>query len=57
MGFIYRYSCKTGTEAEKMKPTSEYIIDSRLLKSKEEFKKIGYRFLTISKNNFYVFYK
>lgn len=57
MGFIYRYSCKTGTEAEKMKPTSEYIIDSRLLKSKEELKNIGYRFLTISKNNFYVFYR
>lgn len=57
MGFIYRYSCKTGTEAEKMKPTSKYIIDSRLLKSKEKLKKIGYRFLTISKNNFYVFYR
>lgn len=57
MGFIYRYSRKTDTKAEEMRPIPDDIIDSRIQKSKEILRKSSYRFLTLSKNNFYSFYK
>lgn len=57
MGFIYRYSRKTGTKAEEMEPVKEEEVISRLQKSRKMLKKQGYKVLTISKNSFYAFYR
>ena len=58
MGFIYRFSCKTGTKAEKIKPklTSKEIVE-RLGNTRRVLKNNGYRVITLSKNSFYTFYK
>lgn len=57
MGFIYRYSRKTGTKAEEMAPVPEEEIVSRLQNASQILKKHGYKVLTLSKNSFYTFYK
>ena len=58
MGFIYRFSCKTGTKAEKIKPklTSKEVVE-RLGNTRKILKNNGYKVITLSKNSFYTFYK
>lgn len=58
MGFIYRYSCKTGTKAETMDlkvPIETKII--RMKKARKILKSEKYKLLSLSKNSYYSFYK
>jgi tRNA A37 methylthiotransferase MiaB len=58
MGFIYRFSCKTGTEAEKIEPkVSNYEINKRMNKAKKLLKNQDYKVITLKKHSFYTFYK
>lgn len=58
MGFIYRFSCKTGTKAEKIEPKVPYDeIVKRLNHSVRFLKNLDYKVITLSKYNFYTFYK
>jgi tRNA A37 methylthiotransferase MiaB len=58
MGFIYRFSCKTGTEAEKIEPkVSDDDVIKRMNCAKKLLKNQEYKVITLSKNSFYTFYK
>jgi tRNA A37 methylthiotransferase MiaB len=58
MGFIYRFSCKTGTEAEKIEPkVSNDDIIKRMNYAKKLLKNHEYKVITLSKNSYYTFYK
>ena len=58
MGFIYRYSCKTGTKAEKMEPKIPLDIKIRRMKeAKRILQNNKYKVVSLSRNNFYTFYK
>jgi len=58
MGFIYRFSSKTDTVAEKIKPkVSNDEINYRIQSAKQLLKDYRYKVISISKNNFYTFYK
>lgn len=58
MGFIYRYSCKTGTKADKMNPKVPLETKiKRMNEAKKILKNDGYTVLSLSKNSFYSFYK
>ena len=58
MGFIYRFSSKTGTKAETIQPkvSSEDIV-KRFQDARRMLQANGYQVITLSKNNFYTFYK
>jgi len=58
MGFIYRFSCKQGTEAEKIEPkVSDEEIIKRFDFAKKFLKNQNYKFVSLSKNSFCTFYK
>ena len=58
MDFIYGFSCKTGTKAEKIEPKVPYDeIIKRIGPAKRYLKNLDYKVVTITKNNFYTFYK
>ena len=58
MGFIYRFSCKTGTKAEKIEPK---VPDDEILKrmhlARKTLKNEKYKVISLAKNSFYAFYK
>jgi tRNA A37 methylthiotransferase MiaB len=58
MGFIYRFSCKTGTKAETIEPkvSSDEIV-KRLNHAKKLLKNDNYKVIGLVKNSFYTFYK
>ena len=58
MGFIYRFSLKTGTKAEKIEPkVSDDEIIKRMHYAKKFLKNLDYKVVSISKNSYYTFYK
>ena len=58
IGFIYRFSSKTGTKAEKMElKISDDEIISRMYSAKKFLKNNNYRVISLVKNSFYTFYK
>lgn len=57
-GFMYRFSCKTGTPAENIEPKiPEEEITQRFNYAKKFLKSEGYRFINLSKKNFSMFFK
>ena len=58
MGFIFRFSCKAGTTAEKIDPKiQQEEIVKRFNYAKKMLKENNYKVLTLTKNSFYTFYK
>jgi tRNA A37 methylthiotransferase MiaB len=58
MGFIYRFSLRSNTKADKIKPKNpQEEIDYRMLSAKKFLKKHKYKVLSLSKNSFYSFYR
>jgi tRNA A37 methylthiotransferase MiaB len=58
VGFIYNYSPKPGTKAELLEPkVTKNELAYRLSYAKKFLKKNGYKMITLTKNNFYCFYK
>jgi len=57
MGFIYRFSCKTGTKAETMEPkVSDDEIVTRLQQATKILKNENYKVISLVKNSYYTFY-
>jgi threonylcarbamoyladenosine tRNA methylthiotransferase MtaB len=58
MGFIYRFSLRSNTKADKIKPkTPREEIDYRMFAAKKFLKKHQYKILSLAKNSFYSFYR
>lgn len=58
MGFIYRFSLRSNTKADKIEPKiPQDEIDYRMLTAKKFLKKHHYKVLSLSKNSFYSFYR
>ena len=58
LGFIYKFSCRKGTEAEKINPKiSDKEIDRRLKYAKKFLKRYGYKVIYLRNMHFYVFFK
>jgi len=58
MGFLYRYSCKTGTKAENMEPKISLEEKNRRMREASTFlQDHNYEVLSLSKDSFYAFYK
>lgn len=58
MGFIYRFSLRSNTKADKIKPKIKSDeLDYRMLTAKKILENNKYKVLSLSKNSFYSFYK
>ncbi len=58
MGFIYRFSLRSNTKADKIEPkTPQDELDYRMLTGMKILKNHKYKVLSLSKNSFYSFYK
>jgi len=58
MGFIYRFSLRSNTKADKIEPKIKSDeLDYRMLSAKKILKNNKYKVLSLSKNSFYAFYK
>jgi len=58
MGFIYRFSCKTGTKAETIEPkVPDDEIVKRMHHARKTLKNESYKVISLAKNSFYAFYK
>lgn len=58
MGFIYRFSLRSNTKADKIEPKIKSDeLDYRMLTAKKMLKNNKYKVISLSKNSFYSFYK